>query len=86
MPGSISDSYHGPADPCPSCSVDRHGERRPPDALCGVCFGTGWMPDDYVCPPGKHSWITEKTSGPIDPAEYGAWCQVCGVEKIDEAA
>ncbi len=43
MPGSISDSYDGPADPCPRC---RQGDRVIIDVWCHWCKGTTWLPDD----------------------------------------
>ena len=79
MPGEISRSYEGPADPCPACG----GEGRPG---CPVCRGSGWLPDDYECPDGGHQWTGRQLGGPPDMAEsseWVAWCKLCGVEKQD---
>lgn len=50
MPGPISDSYDGPADPCPVCNPNGVpcGNARP---NCPRCAGTFWLPDGdcFVC-------------------------------------
>ena len=44
MPGEISRSYEGPADPCSKCGGSGGG----PDPVhrCRHCDGLGWEPDD----------------------------------------
>lgn len=49
MPGSISDTYDGPADPCPKCNPNGvpSGNANP---KCPLCGGTYWLPDEcLVC-------------------------------------
>lgn len=50
MPGSISDSYNGPADPCPKCNPNGipSGHATP---HCIFCAGTYWLPDGdcFIC-------------------------------------
>ncbi len=43
MPGEISRSYDGPADPCPRC---RQGDKVVIDVWCHWCRGSTWLPDE----------------------------------------
>lgn len=86
MPGSISDSYEGPADPCPVCRgvVFAPFAPLPP---CTFCGGTGVWPDGKSCPDGTHKWTGQQMGGSPDTAEAAEWvgyCDVCGVEKTDD--
>ena len=49
MPGPISDSYDGPADPCPICNPNGVPSGRA-NMRCLRCAGTFWLPDEcLVC-------------------------------------
>lgn len=50
MPGSISDSYDGPADPCPRCNPNGIPSGNA-ISWCVLCAGTYWLPDGgcFVC-------------------------------------
>lgn len=82
MPGEISQSYDGPGDPCPGCRLRSDGTVNPhADSMCGVCHGSGWMPDDYVCSSGQHRWESGWVGG---DAEHGLFCVICGAEMASE--